>query len=145
VEFKPLPIGEDNFEMLITRAGEKYTLHMGKYPVINLLFQAQEKREELLSSKDNIFLLLVNGNVAASASVKVDDKDSLGPIFVVPSYQGKGYGRIITQFAINEAIHRGINNINLEVVEWNIRAVNLYISLGFDIIQATHTYRRFRV
>jgi ribosomal protein S18 acetylase RimI-like enzyme len=105
---------------------------------------SQKKRDELLSSKDNIFLLLVNGDFVASASVKVDDKDSLGPIFVVPSYQGKRYGRIITQFAINEAINRNINNINLEVVEWNKRAVNLYISLGFDIIQTTHTYRRSR-
>lgn len=106
---------------------------------------SKEKREELLSSKDNIFLLLVNGNVAASASVKKNDSDSLGPIFVVPACQGKGYGRIMTQFAINEALHRGIDDIYLEVVEWNKRAVNLYISLGFDIIQTTHTYRKFRV
>jgi GNAT superfamily N-acetyltransferase len=64
--------------------------------------------------------------------------------FVYSKHEGKGYGRIITQFAINEAIHRGISNINLEVVEWNIRAVYLYNSLGFDIIQTTHTYRRLR-
>jgi ribosomal protein S18 acetylase RimI-like enzyme len=84
----------------------------------------------------------VNGNVAASASVKKDDKDTLGPIFVVPSFQGKGYGRVITQFAINEALRRGINNIYLEVVEWNTRAINLYTSLGFEIIQTAHNYRR---
>jgi GNAT superfamily N-acetyltransferase len=105
---------------------------------------SKEKREELESSKDNIFLLLVNGDFAGSACVKIDDKDTLGPIFVNPTYQGKGYGRIITQFAINEAINRDINNINLEMVEWNKRAENLYISLGFDIIQTTHTNRRFR-
>jgi GNAT superfamily N-acetyltransferase len=34
---------------------------------------SKEKREELLSSKDNIFLLLVNDNFAASASVKIND------------------------------------------------------------------------
>jgi GNAT superfamily N-acetyltransferase len=102
---------------------------------------SKEKREELLSSKDNILLLLINGNFAAS--VKINDDGSLGPIFVVPSYQGKGYGRIITQFAINEAIHRSINNITLDVVEWNVRALNLYLSLGFSIIQTTHYYRLF--
>lgn len=102
---------------------------------------SKEKREELLSSKDNIILLLVNGNLIAS--VKINDNGSLGPIFVVPSYQGNGYGRIITQFAINEATYRGMRNITLDVVEWNIRALNLYLSLGFNIIQTTHYYRLF--
>ena len=103
----------------------------------------KEKREELLINKDNIFLFFVNESF--TASVSVNDNGSLGPVFVLPSYQGKGYGRIIMQFGINEALHRGIKEITLDVVEWNVRALNLYLSLGFKIIQTTHYYRLFNV
>ena len=48
----------------------------------------EEKRTELANGKDDIFILLDQGKVAASASVREDDKDPLGPIFVAPAYQG---------------------------------------------------------
>ena len=104
---------------------------------------SKEKREELLNNKDNIFMLLVNGML--TASVKVNNNGSLGDVFVLPLYQGKGYGRIIMQFGINEALHRGMKEITLDVVEWNARALKLYLSLGFEIIQTTHYYRLFNV
>lgn len=102
---------------------------------------SKEKREELKRCKKNIFLLLINGDAAAAA--KINNNGSLGPIFVAPAYQGKGYGKIITQFGINEALRRGFKDINLEVVEWNVRARNLYLSLGFDIVQTTYYYQLF--
>ena len=49
---------------------------------------SEEKRTELANGKDDIFILLDQGKVAASASVREDDKDPLGPIFVAPAYQG---------------------------------------------------------
>lgn len=103
----------------------------------------KEKREEFLNNKDNLFLLLNNENLIAS--VIVYNNGDLDDIFVVQSYQGKGYGKIIVQFAINKAINGGINNIRLRAIEWNKRALNLYRSLGFDIVQTTHYYRLFKV
>jgi GNAT superfamily N-acetyltransferase len=103
----------------------------------------KEKREELLNNKDHTFLLLNNENLIAA--VAVDDNGFIDSLFVVPSYQGKGYGKIIIQFAINKAIDNGNSNIKLDVVDGNVRAVNLYRSLGFDIVQTTHYYRLFKV
>jgi GNAT superfamily N-acetyltransferase len=103
----------------------------------------KEKREELLNNKDHIFLLLNNENLIAS--VAVYENGFLDDLFVVPSYQGKGYGKIITQFAINKAINKGINNIKLGAVEGNTRALSLYLGLGFEIVQTTHYYRLFNV
>ena len=103
----------------------------------------KEKREEFLNNKDNLFLLLDNEKLIAS--VIVYNNGNLDDVFVVPSYQGKGYGKIIVQFAINKAINGGINNIRLRAIEWNKRALNLYRSLGFDIVQTTHYYRLFKV
>jgi GNAT superfamily N-acetyltransferase len=98
-----------------------------------------EKREELLKNKEQIFLLINNETLIASAIV--NDNGFLDDIFVIPSYQGKGYGGLITQFAINKAISKGINKIETSVVEWNARAFKLYQSLGFSKIQTTHYYK----
>lgn len=98
-----------------------------------------EKREELLKNKEQIFILINNETLIASAIV--DNSGFLDDIFVIPSYQGKGYGRLITQFAINKAISKGINKIETSVVEWNAIAFKLYQSLGFSKIQTTHYYQ----
>ncbi|WP_407654795.1 GNAT family N-acetyltransferase [Clostridium tagluense] len=75
------------------------------------------------------------------ASAIVNNSGFLDDIFVIQSYQGKGYGRLITQFAINNAISKGFNKIETSVVEWNARALKLYQSLGFSKIQTTHYYQ----
>lgn len=103
----------------------------------------EEKRKEFLDNKENLFLLLNNEKLIAS--VIVYNNGSIGDIFVLPSYQGKGYGKKSMQFAINKAIGYGSNCISLSAIEWNTKAVNLYQSLGFDIEQTTHYYRLFRV
>ncbi|MGN6711456.1 GNAT family N-acetyltransferase [Anaerocolumna jejuensis] len=101
----------------------------------------EEKRKEFLDNKENLYLLLNNEKLIAS--VNVDNNGSIGDIFVLPSYQGKGYGKKLMQFAINKAIRYGSNCISLSAIDWNTRALNLYQSLGFDIVQTTHYYRLF--
>ncbi|BBF41664.1 acetyltransferase, GNAT family [Lachnospiraceae bacterium KM106-2] len=104
---------------------------------------SEKQRKELIQDKEHLYVLLVDGKFAASAAVHTELTDVCGPIFVASAYQGKGYGKIITQFVMNEALHRGMKSITLEVVEWNERAVNLYKSLGFEIIQTTNSFRLF--
>lgn len=101
----------------------------------------EEKRKEFLDNKENIFLLLNNEKLIAS--VIVCNNGFIGDIFVVPSYQGKGYGKKTMQFAINKAIGYGSNCISLSAIDWNTRALNLYQSLGFNIVQTTYYYRLF--
>lgn len=103
----------------------------------------EEKRKEILDNKGNLFLLLDNEKLIAS--IGVYNNGSIDDLFVLPSYQGKGYGKKIVQFAINKAIKSGSNCISLVAIDWNTRALNLYQSLGFNIVQATHYYRLFIV
>lgn len=100
-----------------------------------------ENRQNVLEEKDNIFLALDGDKLIASAIVKKDGY--LDDIFVIPEYQGKGYGRKITEFAINKALSYNPQVISLGVVEWNTKAANLYEALGFERIQTTHYYRQF--
>jgi len=103
----------------------------------------EEKRKEFLDNKDNLFLLLDNEKLIAS--IIINNNGLLDDLFVLPSYQGKRYGKKIVQFAINQAIKNGSNCISLAAIDWNTRALNLYQSLGFNIVQTTHYYRLFLV
>jgi len=50
-------------------------------------------------------------------------------------YRGQGVGRIMTEFAISEARREGAPAIRLTVYASNDRAVRLYESLGFALIE----------
>ncbi|MBU3201800.1 GNAT family N-acetyltransferase (plasmid) [Clostridium estertheticum] len=102
-----------------------------------------EKRKEFLDNKDNLFLLLDNEKLIAS--VIVYNNGIIDDVYVLPSYQGKGYGKKTMQFAINKTIENGSSHTSLGAIDWNIRALNLYQSLGFDIVQTTQCYRLFKV
>lgn len=103
----------------------------------------EEKRKEFLDNRDNLFLLLDNEKLIAS--IIVYNNGSIDDAFVLPSYQGKGYGKKIVRFAINKAIENGSNCISLGAIDWNTRALKLYQSLGFSIVQSTQCYRLFMV
>jgi len=103
----------------------------------------EEKRKEFLDNKNNLFLLLDSEKLIAS--INVNNNGLLDDLFVLPLFQGNGYGKKIVQFAINQAIKNGSNSISLVAIDWNTRALNLYQSLGFNIVQTTHYYRLFVV
>lgn len=64
----------------------------------------EEKRKEFLDNKENLFLLLNNEKLVAS--VIVYKNGFIGDMFVLPSYQGKGYGKKSMQFDINKDISK---------------------------------------
>ena len=103
----------------------------------------EEKRKEFIDNKSNLFLLLDNEKLIAS--VIVYNNGIIDDVYVLPSYQGKGYGKKTMQFAINKAIKNGSNHTSIGAIDWNTRALNLYQSLGFNIVQTTHYYRLFKV
>ena len=102
----------------------------------------EEKRKEFLDKKSNLFLLLDNEKLIASVSVY--NNGIIDDVYVLPCYQGKGYGKKIMQFAINKALKNENKHISIGAIDWNIRALNLYQSLGFNVVQTTHCYRLFK-
>lgn len=62
------------------------------------------------------------------------NKDSIGWISmtgVEPDYRGKSLGRSIVLMGMHDLIKRGADSIELEVDSENVRARELYLSLGF--------------
>jgi len=82
-----------------------------------------------IENKDSIYLFYDKDEYVGSAIIADDDVDN---VYVNPSLQGRGYGRKIMEAAINIALEKNFKEIKLGVLEWNIKAYNLYKSLGFE-------------
>ena len=76
---------------------------------------------------ENVYILVKDNELIGSVALKGNEIDDL---LVAVKYQGKGYGRQILLWAL-ENINSG--NILLHVAEWNARAVRLYKSVGFEV------------
>ncbi|MBT2291395.1 GNAT family N-acetyltransferase [Paenibacillus albidus] len=61
---------------------------------------------------------------------------------MIPSCQGRGYGREILVRLVNFLLTRGYSRIRLSVVTKNRRALTLYQSVGFEVTAESNYYVR---
>ncbi|MCL2169794.1 MAG: GNAT family N-acetyltransferase [Defluviitaleaceae bacterium] len=78
----------------------------------------------------NTYLLTEGGEVVGAVTCNGND---IGNVVVNPKFQGKGHGRKLVEFAISHMQKQGIDDIKLTVADWNVGAIGLYESLGFEI------------
>ena len=57
-------------------------------------------------------------------------------LYVIPEYQGRGIGRALAGSVISEARKKGYQKMRLDTVESMKAAQRLYVSLGFETIEA---------
>ena len=90
--------------------------------------------EELMSKKENIFLLMDGDEIICAVSCV---ENEISGVAVNLQYQRQGYGRKIVGFAISFLQQQGNSPIKLTVTKWNENAVALYKSLGFETTKET--------
>ena len=90
----------------------------------------------------NTSTVLEIGNVICGFSVfqRVLDESSLLNIAVHPSQQTKGLGRCLLEYGLSELAKAGVKKCFLEVRVSNVRAQNLYLSLGFHQVGIRKNY-----
>jgi ribosomal protein S18 acetylase RimI-like enzyme len=98
----------------------------------------EKLKKEMIEVKNSTYLFYDSENLVGSSMIKHEEIDD---IFVIPEYQGKGYGRKLVEATLNLALQRNFDKITLGAVAWNTVAINLYKSLGFEIYQSFE-YRR---
>ena len=76
---------------------------------------------------DQVFLLIEEGELIGSVALKGNEIDDR---LVDPAHQGRGYGRQILLWAL-ENIQSG--TVILHVAEWTQRAVRLYEKTGVEV------------
>jgi ribosomal protein S18 acetylase RimI-like enzyme len=88
----------------------------------------------LVHSKDLYYVAFVDDVMVGLAMLRGWDEGYEVPsfgAFIDYRYQGRGLGRLLTDYAISEARQAGCANVRLSVYESNVRGRRLYSSLGF--------------
>lgn len=101
----------------------------------------ENHRIERLIHKDNFYLFFKEREMIGAAIVT---NAEIPLFFVNIKYQGGGYGRKILEFAVNRALEQDLNGVYLEVLASNEKALQLYTSTGFEIIQG-YVNRRLKI
>lgn len=77
--------------------------------------------------------------LAGTVAVRVIDHENkiieLKRMFVLPEYQGRGYGRALLEMAINYSKNQGFSKLCLDTRKSFSKAVHLYRSSGFREIE----------
>lgn len=90
-------------------------------------------RKTTLKQKDYTHLFFENNELVGAARVRNAEIELL---FTNVKYQRKGYGKKILQFAINRGLEQNSEGVNLNALASNEKALGLYKSTGFNIVQA---------
>ncbi|MBN1409462.1 MAG: GNAT family N-acetyltransferase [Spirochaetales bacterium] len=61
-------------------------------------------------------------------------KNYIQSLCVAGKFQHKGYGTLLTKYAVNKILEKGFNTVELNVFPDNYKAINLYMKLGFRVI-----------
>ena len=64
---------------------------------------------------------------------EMSEGGEIEPVIVTAALRSKGIGTILTEHVVNEARKRGVRFLRIRPVARNIRAISLYVRLGFNI------------
>lgn len=107
-------------------------------------------------SRDALFVMKMNGSIKAAVSIEEDEavnrlscwNKNLAPlgelarVAVLPEEQGKGLGRIMLQFGMDELKRRGFKGIHILVGKYNTKAIKCYAVFGFQIVGECYMYEQ---
>jgi len=130
--------GNDVFDVFNRTHGE--TDYLLTYPDENSFDSEQEAqflKEKAISPNEIELVAIVDGKIAGTAGIesvgekyKVKHRAEVG-IGILKEYWGLGLGKALTKACIQCAIDAGYEQLELNVVAENERALSLYRSLGF--------------
>lgn len=103
--------------------------------------EAEFKFEVLENEFSSLYVLEINGEVIGySGLYQLFERAEILTLAVSKKYQGKGYGKMLLQHLIDEAIKNESEVISLEVRVSNKVAINLYEKFGFITMRTRKSY-----
>ena len=89
-------------------------------------------KDQIAEKANDIYQLIINGKFIGAVACYGNEIDDLT---VSPEYQHQGYGRQLLLWAISNIRSRNSSPITLHVARCNQKAVELYKSVGFTVIE----------
>ncbi len=112
------------------------------YLNVDLCFQSFE--EELVSLPGKyaapggaLLLVVENGEAAGCVALRNLENEicEMKRLFIKHEYRGRGYGRLLAEAVINEAVKIGYSTMRLDTLERLKSAMKLYELLGFKQVE----------
>jgi ribosomal-protein-alanine N-acetyltransferase len=117
-----VPIAEEHLEAIMAIEQEAYP-----EPWTVRMFE-----DEIRSERSYFFVGFLDDTLAAYGGFwLVLDEAHITSVAVRDTFRGRSYGRQLMDFLLAEAVDAGARHATLEVRVSNLRARNLYVSLGF--------------
>lgn len=135
-------IGDEEGLINLMQAVDGETKFLAREPGEFNFTQEQERKfiSNIINSENSLFLVAeLNGRIIANCSVGIVSNNkrflhraSMG-ITVIKDYWNKGIGKNLMQECIEWCKEKGVEQLELEVVTQNNRAISMYQYFGFDI------------
>ncbi|WP_051697599.1 GNAT family N-acetyltransferase [Prevotella sp. 10(H)] len=114
-------------------------------PDAETFFTESYFKEILQSDNSHLFLILVNKDIAGMLTLGIYNSPTgkkawIEDVVVDESFQGKGLGRSIVQYAVKFAEEAGVDTLMLTSRPSRVAANKLYQSLDF-VMKETNVYR----
>lgn len=128
------PISPDQFDILLKAFNQGYEGY-----IVPVHLEAEQLRGHIYSSSIDLSasrLAYQDGVAVGMALLGIHGERAwVGGIGVSPAMRRQGIGRLLMKALIDAARERGLDTVQLEVIQGNTSAHNLYLSLGFDDIR----------
>lgn len=141
--FRPFVSGQDEQHWCDVRNAAFSTLKGSETPITPKILQKSiTNSSHIDGGMKMLFLEDVAVGVIGCENDELDGKPcmNIGPIAVLPAYQGKGLGRTMLRAALQFAAQNGYENVILSVNAENTNAKKLYIQEGFTELESVACY-----
>jgi ribosomal protein S18 acetylase RimI-like enzyme len=93
--------------------------------------------EEQMRKEHQFFFFLENAKTIGFIDVEKisDEKTKLHKLYLLPNQQGKGYGKLLMNFALKKAKEQHSSVLQLNVNRFNAPAIRFYQKSGFSVVE----------
>jgi len=123
---------EKFFEIVLAKRGWKFEPE-GKHSIIRNI------EAEFCSNRGGFWLYTMDDRIIGTIALRqIDKSNNIGEIksmYVLPNYQGKGYGKELLTYTLGQAKNLGYEYVRLDTTLDSERAIKLYKMAGFYEIE----------
>lgn len=123
---------ENFFAIVLTESRNGFEPEGRHYDLMNI-----EKNYQ--NNKAGFWICNVNGEIVGTVALRPIDEDQnigeLKRLYVKAKEHGKGYGKLLITYALNEAKELGFHHIRLDTTLNSYKAIILYKKIGFYEIE----------
>ncbi len=116
-------------------------LNLEKSIFNDLAWSCELLEKELQNNYSITYLLFIdNEPIGYSIVRKIIDEAEILRFGIKREWQGRGLGQYLLNYVINEMLINNVDKIFLELRRDNIKALNLYKKLGFELLYIRKAY-----